>query len=443
MSESADVNPPAAKATYRPYRPTQFRSRNHQSAHAEHGDAPESADVAGPLIPRGAPQLIDRPDIFAALLDHLRASGRFAYDSEFIGELTYVPKLCLIQVATVDRVALIDPLVGLDLTPFWDLITDPAIEKIVHAGQQDLEPVFRHVGRPAANVFDTQISAGFVGLAYPVSLSKLVLDRVGAKLGKGFTFTDWAQRPLTPVQLRYAADDVRYLLAVHDSLRQDLDARGHAAWAAAEAAAACDPGQFAFEPATAHHKVRGGGGLPPRNLAVLRELVVWRDAEARTLDVPARAFLKDEILLDLARQPAKSVDRLGKVRGMPRPVEQSYGAQIVAVTAAALALPADRLPAEREPDPTPRQRFEADAAWALLAVLCGGRSIDPTLVSGRQEVADICRALTTDQPLPAGARLLSGWRRDAAGQTLLDLLAGRGAVSAQWTPDGLRSAVTA
>ena len=447
MSEKPERNPTPQsldKPKYRPYRPAQFRSRNHATAHADL--TPEDGPIAvtdRPQVPRGAPALIDQPDALAALLVDLKAAGRFAYDSEFIGELTYVPKLCLIQVATADRVALIDPLVGLDLKPFWELVCDPTVEKIVHAGQQDIEPVFRHVGRPAANVFDTQVAAGFVGLAYPVSLSKLVLDKIGAKLGKGLTFTSWDQRPLSPMQLKYAADDVRYLLAVRDDLGRDLDALGHTGWAAAETAAACDPDGFGFDSETAYLKVRGAGSLAPRNAAVLRELAIWRDAQARDHDVPARTFLKDEVLLDLARQPAKSVDRLAKVRGMPRPVEQSYGEEIIAVTARGLAMPVDKLPPERDVEPTPRQRFNADAVWSLLGVVCAGRSIDPALISSRQEVGEVYRAFAAGQHLPSDARLLKGWRREAAGQTLLDLLASRGSVHLNWVDDGLRSSVDA
>ena len=443
MATPADASPPQSPPPkspgFRPYRPTQFRSRSHDSAHAEGAtpDLPPVADHAG--VPRGGPTLVADPDALAELLGHLRSAGRFAYDSEFIGELTYVPKLCLIQVATVDRVALIDPLVGLDLDPFWHLLADPAVEKVVHAGQQDVEPVHRHIGLAAANVFDTQVAAGFVGLAYPVSLSKLVMEKVGAKLGKGLTFTHWDQRPLSNMQLRYAADDVRYLLAVRDDLGRQLDALGHAAWAAAETAAVCDPDQFGFDPETAYLKVRGGGGLPPKNMAVLRELSVWRDTEARAHDVPPRAFLKDEVLLDLARQPAKSTDRLAKVRGLPRPVEQAYGAEIVAVTARGLATPVERLPVVRDNEPTPRQRFAADALWCALGVICAGRSIDPSLISSRQEVGEVYRAVSTGQPPPPDARMLSGWRREAAGQAVLDLLAGQLSLTARWADDALRS----
>src|SRR5207244_222856 len=108
-----------------------------------------------------------------------------------------------------DPVALIDPLAGVDLRPFWEIIADPGVEKIVHAGEQDVEPVIRHLGREAHNVFDTQIACGFIGMAYPVALAKLVAELVGAKLGKGLTFPHWDQRPLSASELRYPGAAVR------------------------------------------------------------------------------------------------------------------------------------------------------------------------------------------------------------------------------------------
>ena len=102
--------------------------------------------------------------------------------------------------------ALIDPLAEIDLVPFWELLADPSVEKIVHAGEQDIEPVVRHLNRPAANVFDTQIGAGFIGLPYPISLSKLIAELTGARLGKGLTFSHWDQPARRrQFRLRYAA----------------------------------------------------------------------------------------------------------------------------------------------------------------------------------------------------------------------------------------------
>jgi ribonuclease D len=208
---------------YRPTRP-QHRARSHDDAHTAE-EAHDPADLqANPLVHRGEAKLVTTQEGLVQLIERLRAAGSFAYDSEFIGELTYLPKLCLIQVATTQEISLIDPMArGIDITPFWELVADASVEKITHAGQQDLEPVIRHLDRPGQNVFDTQISAGFVGMAYPVSLSKLVKEITGARLGKGLTFTHWDQRPLSNQQLKYAANDVRYLPAIRAELGRRLE----------------------------------------------------------------------------------------------------------------------------------------------------------------------------------------------------------------------------
>jgi ribonuclease D len=416
---------------YRPYAPSNFRAQAHESAHAE-APAEDLPKVAHPLVNHDPPQFVDRADVLAELLEHLRGAGSFAYDSEFIGELTYIPKLCLIQVASAKRVALIDPLVGLDLQPFWDLVCDPSVEKIVHAGQQDIEPVYRNAGCRAANIFDTQISAGFIGLAYPVALSKLVNELVGARIGKGLTFTHWDQRPLSSMQLRYAADDVRYLVAVRDLIGQRLDSLGHTAWAKEECETLCDPTQFGFDPQTYFHRIRGASSLSPRNQSILRELTIWRDARAREHNVPARSFLKDEILLDLARTPVKSVDRLERVRGLPRPVEQAHGGEIIAVTQKGLSTPVENLPQVRDIEPTPQQRFRADALWGAVQCLCSGQSIDPNLVVSRQDIGELYRAVSAGKE-PGDLRLLRGWRREAAGQTIVDLMSGKTALDLSWS----------
>ncbi len=414
-----------------PYSPAKFRSASHDSAHADENGHADHPKVNHPLVPHSNPQFVDRQEDLLELLQHLRSKGRFAYDSEFIGELTYFPKLCLIQVASSERVGLIDPLANLDLNPFWDLLCDPAVEKIVHAGQQDVEPVFRNCGKSAANLFDTQICAGFTGLAYPAALSKLVFELVGAKLGKGLTFTHWDQRPLSSMQLRYAADDVRYLIAVHDLLNQRLTALGHSAWARIECEGLCDPTQYGFNPQVNYLRVRGGNTLPPRQQAVLQQLTIWRDTCARDHNVPARTFLKDEILLDLARSPVKSIEKLDRVRGLPRPVEQAHGPEIIAATARGLATDPGDLPVVRDADPSPQQRFRADSLYAAFLCLCAGQSIDPNLIASRQEVGEFFRAVTAGEPT-ASHPLMTGWRRDAAGQAIIDLLSGKLKMQLRW-----------
>jgi ribonuclease D len=434
--------PPSPRDRHRPNFRAQHRARSHESAHA---DGVVSADDSGvrpdlPLICRGEAQVVTTDDHLRQLLAELRADGSFAYDTEFIGELTYYPQLCVVQVASHQRIGLIDPLAGIDLRPLWELLADPSVEKIVHAGEQDIEPVVRHLNRPAANVFDTQIAAGLIGLPYPVSLSKLVVELTGAKLGKGLTFSHWDQRPLSSIQLRYAADDVRYLPAARAEMGRRLDKLGHAAWAGEECTAMCDTSLYRFDPETSYLRVRGAASLPPRNQAVLRELTNWRDAAARKHDVPPRSFLKDEVLADLAKNPVKSVDKLARVRGLPRPVEHEYGNEIVEATSRAMSMPAPNLPSAREPEPTATEKFRSDALFAAAQCICAGLSLDPSLVASRQDVGEFYRHIIGDgagePPL-----LLRGWRREAVGEMLTEFLAGKRKVGLEWADEALRATV--
>jgi ribonuclease D len=371
------------------------------------------------------PQLITRADELTELIDSLRKGGSFAYDSEFIGELTYVPKLCLIQAASSTRIALIDPLADLDVRPFWELVADPAIEKIVHAGQQDVEPVFRALAKAPANLFDTQIAAGFAGVGYPLSLSKLVLAMVGARLAKGLTFSHWDRRPLSDRQLRYAADDVRYLPAVRHEIARRLDhGGGHLRWAKEESAGLTDPALYEFDPETQWTKIRGANMLPPRNQAILRELAIWRDQSAKAENLPPRSLVKDEILLDMARSPIDSESELPRVKGLPRTVEAKYGAGIVQATSQAKNLAEDRLPMIPNVEPTPEQKFGADSFFYAAQCLCAAQGIDPALVTSRQEIGELHRALAAGNHSPTHLRVLRGWRREAVGQRLLDLMNG-------------------
>ncbi|CAN5474302.1 ribonuclease D [soil metagenome] len=424
------------------------RSRNHDSAHAEDSSAHEARVIDHPMIAPGPAPLIDDQPSLDKLIDELRNVGSFAYDTEFIGELTYHPTLCVIQVATTKAVSLIDPMAGLDLRKFWELLADESVEKVVHAGEQDVEPVPRQLGkeRGARNVVDTQIAAGFAGLAYPVALSKLVLEHFAVKLGKGATFTHWDQRPLSPVQMRYAADDVRYLPALWDALRTRVESLGHKEWAIAECAEMCDPAQFGFNPDKYYHRVRGSSTLSSAGLAVLRELTIWRDTAARAANVPARALVKDEILIDMSRSPIKQIERLDLVRGLPRPLEHEHGQAIVDATMRALSSPMAQRPAARAPEPSPTERFRADSLFAAAFALCAARSVDAALATSRQEVGEFLRHVSSSDPHATDAlnelHLMRGWRREALGNPLLHFVRGessQGSMQFVWRDGRLQS----
>jgi ribonuclease D len=243
---------------------------------------------------------------------------------------------------------------------------------------------------------------------------------------------------LSAVQLRYAADDVRYLPAAAAELIKRLDALGHAKWAKEECAEVCAPDLYRFDPQTQFLRVRGATSLQPRNMAILRELTILRDEAARAQNVPPRSLLKDEVLIDLSRNPPKSVDGLARVRGLPRPVEHEYGQRIVEAAGRAMTLPAIDLPSTREFEPTPVEKFRADAIFATTQCLCAGLSLDPSLVASRQDVSDFCRFIAGkgDGEPP---KLLRGWRKEAVGDPLTEFLKGELKIELEWVGRSLKA----
>ena len=408
-----------------------WRSRSHDEAHRNdadaHDDVPHDADF------------VDTQSGLVELLSELERDGAFAYDSEFISESSYFPKLCLVQVASQNRIALIDPLAGLDLTPFWELLANPGVLKIVHAGAQDIEPVVRHLCRPAANVLDTQIAAAFAGLPYPISLKKLIAELTGSRLGRDLGFSNWDQRPLSDSQLRYAADDVRYLPEAVEELLVRLDALGHRAAAMEECNAACAPELFRFDPDTQFLRVRGSGALPPRSMAILRELTLWRDGCARTADLPPRAFLKDEVLIALVTDPVKSLQRLSEVRSFPKGLLKSEGDAVVGATLRGIEAPPIAIAGGAETEPVPAEKFGADGFFAVFQSLCFGLALDPGMVANRKQVGEFLRhASSGGDAVPP--MLLNRWRGRLVGEMLVGALRGECALEFNWHQGVLRAA---
>ena len=235
-----------------------------------------------------------------------------AFDTEFVGEDAYRPELCLVQVATPDRLFVIDPFGCGPLDDFWRLLLAPGRTVVVHAGREDVRMCYFAVGSPLTNLFDVQIAAGLVGLGYPIGYAALVMEVLGQRMHKGETLTDWRRRPLRPEQMRYAFDDVRYLLPAWRRLSDRLEHLGRASWAAEEFAAfsrravADDLAQERWR------KLKGLGALDRRGLAVAREVYAWRDGMAERANRPVRSLLRDDILTEIARR----ADAPG---GPPRP----------------------------------------------------------------------------------------------------------------------------
>ena len=198
----------------------------------------------------------------------------------------------------------------------------------------------------------------------------------------------------------------------------------------------CQTSQQRFDPSSQFMRIRGASALAPKNLAILRALTIWRDESARQHDLPPRTFLRDEVLLDLARTPIKSVDKLNRVRGLPRPVEHDYGTTIVEITRQASALSSDQLPAApKDHELSPPEKFKAEALFAAAQCICAAMKIDPALVTSRQEFGEFYREL--QQSGEKSSRILQGWRKEAIGEPLLRFLQGDATADLKWIEDAL------
>ncbi len=170
------------------------------------------------------------PSSLAECCARLASYPQIGFDTEFVGEDTYEPSLCLIQVATPDALYLIDPLSAGPLDAFWRILVDPNRVVVVHAGREETRICRRMSGVAPTNWFDLQVAAGLVGLSYPMGHSALVSQLLGVQLSKGETLTEWRQRPLSPAQMSYAFNDVRYLLALWQRLHAWLTERDRLGW---------------------------------------------------------------------------------------------------------------------------------------------------------------------------------------------------------------------
>src|SRR5579862_3399217 len=252
---------------------------------------------------------VTSPEQMDGVLAAVRDAGRMGLDTEFLREKTYFARLCLAQVATPEQVFLIDPVRGADAFGLSELLADPAIEVVVHAGWQDLQLFYQRAGCVPANVFDIQLAAGFAGLSASLAYGRLVQELTGVELEKGEAYTDWCRRPLTDKQLSYAADDVRYLLPAADQLKSKLAQLDRTQWLAEEMAYLETPETYAADEEV-WRKVAGQGTLSPRQAAILRELARWREDAAAQRDLPRGWLIKDATLIEIARRSPASVGEL-------------------------------------------------------------------------------------------------------------------------------------
>jgi ribonuclease D len=371
--------------------------------------------------------------VIAELAARASSEGRLAIDTEFVSERRYRALLCLVQVAVPDpagpdgvRTEVLDPLAEdfdpESVRPLAAALADPNVEVIVHAGRQDVAILRRVWETEVRNLFDTQVAAGFLGLGSQEGYESLVRKVLGERLKGSEGFTRWDRRPLTDLQLEYAADDARGLLTLGERLAERLAEQGRLEWAREECRA-LEEVSDERDAVRIYERLPRLARLGEPGRGVALELVEWREQTAESMDRPAGFVLPDQALLELARRTPTDRDGLEQIRGLPPQTMHRRGDRLLA------AIERGR---GREVPPTPSAPPSRDAADAPLVSLAQAlvrqRSMDTgvavELIATQSELAALVSAARRGQN-GDGLRVTDGWRRELVGDELLALLAGR------------------
>ena len=374
------------------------------------------------------PRLITESGPLAELCAAWQGADFVTVDTEFMRESTYRAKLCLLQIAPPEgEPVAVDPLAnGIDLAPLYDLLARAPVLKVFHAARQDVEVLLPLAGGVPHPLFDTQIAAMVCGFGESVGYETLVAKLTRGRIDKTQRFTDWARRPLTERQLRYALSDVSHLRVVYQKLAAKLERTGRRSWLDEELAILTDPATYESPPGEAWRRVKVRGG-DRRFFAILRELAAWRETEADRRDKPRPWVMRDTALSEIAAQRPRTVQELAKLRSVSqRAAESATGAAVLDAVARGLALPDEDCP---KLPPRPEKRLAPAALTDLLKVLLTFKSEQTGVARKLIASADDLERIASGET--AGVPALQGWRRALFGDAALDLVSGRLALSVE------------
>ncbi|MDH5765316.1 MAG: ribonuclease D [Gammaproteobacteria bacterium] len=363
---------------------------------------------------------IETNDQLVEACQQLSNSDFICVDTEFHREKTYYPELALIQISNEGLAFCIDPLSITDLQPILDLFNDTSCTKVFHAAQQDIEIFHHHFNTIPQPVFDTQIASTLLGYGEQIGYAALIKEILDIDVDKTQTRTDWMQRPLNNKQLDYAASDVIHLAQAYPLILEQLNKRNRLDWLSDDFNRIAQQDQYQVNTSEIWKKVKGHQRLHGQQLAILQSLASWRELTAQEKDRPRRKIVSDDALIDIARQKLNSASNILALRS----ISQS---RISQTDANSLALKADeglKLDKTSWPALPKKQKLSfndeavVDGLTAILKILAHEYKISHNIIAPRKQLEALVRG---EKELP----LLTGWRKQHGGQTLVDFLDGK------------------
>jgi ribonuclease D len=372
-------------------------------------------------------RLVDQPETFQALLDEVSGARLVALDTEAASFHRYHDRIYLIQLSTPTVTAVIDPLGVGDLAPIGAMLADPDIEIIFHDADYDLRLFDKQYGFRARHLFDSRIAAQFLGEP-GIGLAALLQKYFSVQADKRFQRADWSARPLTAAMLDYAAGDTEHLCELRGILLDKLVAMGRWSWVQEEFVLLERTrwtGAPHDDPAASYLRLKGAKALDRRALALLREVYVWRETTSAKLDRAAFRVLGNEVLFELAQHPARSLEALGRVKGIGRDTLERRGAEILAAIERGLAIPDQDLPRierglRRVPDPAFEERLES--LKRARNTLAERFQLQPGVLCPNGTLEAIATVLPTNLEELGGVPGIRAWQVQELGTALLDAM---------------------
>ncbi len=365
-------------------------------------------------------QFVDSAAALQVLCQKMRQEPWLALDTEFLREKTYYPKFCLLQVATLEWVACVDP-IALEgqLDELFAVINDPNIVKVLHSCRQDVEIFYQLTGKLPAPVYDTQLVAPILGYQENPGYAMLVSGFLNINLSKLHTRTDWSQRPLSAEQLQYAADDVIYLAQIYQMMQEKLIALGREDWLKEDFEQLMNPDLYDIPPADAWLKIRGKNKLTGKQLVIVQVLAEWREEAAKKSDKPKNWILRDEHILDMAKLQPTDIRAIAKIRGINDGFVRRSGQQLCELIKKAQDMPGLKLKTKaNNAKRTPQQEAILDILTGIVRLRADENSLNPVMLATRKDLEQLL--LDAEN-----CALLHGWRYSMVGQELEALLLGK------------------
>ncbi|MEI8235980.1 MAG: ribonuclease D [Methylococcaceae bacterium] len=365
-------------------------------------------------------EYINKSEQLNELCQRIENAPWIAVDTEFLREKTYYPKFCLLQLATPDWVACVDPLALPDLTVLFDAIYNPNVTKVFHSCRQDLEIFYQITGKLPSPIFDTQIAAPLLGFQDNPGYALLVSSFLNINLNKAHTRADWSFRPLSQDEIQYAADDVIYLCTIYQRMVEQLTNLGRIDWLRDDFAALEKAELYETDPKNAWLKIKGKNKLTSKQLSIVQTVAHWREHTAQTENRPKSWLLRDDLLFDIAKLQPDSIPALAKVRGINERIVNYYGKELCALIKEAQKNVAQALPVQVKKLNNKNQQHEAiiDILFALVRIRAEENLLNPSILASRHDLEAL---LAGDD---AECTLLHGWRFTMVGKELQQLLRG-------------------